>query len=225
MSAEERVEFELDMLACSIAEAFTTGYYYALEKDRTSIAEFYCPKLAASDSTIPFIAWNGSVYNDGIEFQNYFEMLTHTHYDLEALDCNILNPKLVDAAAVRGGTADDAKDLDRRMAVQVVATGSVRLEEPLKGPIREFSETFVLVPNPERLPSAKPTFEKGWQKEWLIQTQNFRFTEWGANEVGGGNAIPKEVVMKTNGVTEGRNKGIAQQFAAAGLLGKGKARA
>lgn len=123
---------------------------------------------------------------------------------------------------MKGGSGQDSQDFDRRMSIQVVAMGSVRLEEPLKGPIREFSETFVLAPNPEKLPTAKPTFEKGWNKEWIIQTQNFRFTEWGASEVGG----VKDEDMKTNGegknAFQGRNKGIASQFAAAGLLVKGK---
>jgi NTF2-related export protein 1/2 len=134
-----------------------------------------------------------------------------------------LNEKLLDPAEVKGGSGDASKDFDRRMSIQVVTMGSVRLEEPLKGPIREFSETFVLVPNPEKLLTPNPTFEKGWQKEWLIQTQNFRFTEWGANEIGG---PVKDVETKAGGEsknsTQARNKGIAAQFAAAGLFAKGK---
>jgi NTF2-related export protein 1/2 len=239
MSPEENALFSLDVLACSgtldipvppaetnvlleVAEAFTDAYYYALEKDRESIASFYCPRDPVPDSKLPFIAWNGQRFNDGAEFQDYYEGLSHTHYDIENLDCNILNPKFIAAAAVKGGSGDDSQDLDRRMSIQVVAMGSVRLEEPLKGPIREFSETFILIPNSEKLPTPKPTFDKGWHKEWIIHTQNFRFTEWGASEVPG----VKDEEMKTNGegknVFQGRNKGIANQFAAAGLLVKGK---
>lgn len=110
------------------------------------------------------------------------------------------------------------------MSIQVVVTGSVRLEEQLKGPMREFSESFVLVPNVEVEVKPKPLFEKGWQQEWLIQTQNFRFTEWGAIEVGEG----KEGVATTNGtknVFQGRNQGVAKAFAAAGLTAKGKGKA
>ena len=61
----------------------------------------------------------------------------------------------------------------------------------------------------------------------MIQTQNFRFTEWGTNEIEG----VKDEVMKVNGATKGengvpaRNKGIAAQFAAAGLLVRGQAKA
>lgn len=91
--------------------------------------------------------------------------------------------------------------------------------------MREFSETFVLIPNPEKLPTSKPTFDRGWAKEWLIQTQNFRFTEWGANEIRG----VKDEAMKTNGAERntfrGGNRGIASQFAAAGLFAKGKGKA
>lgn len=107
------------------------------------------------------------------------------------------------------------------MSIAVVATGSVRLEEPLKGPMREFAETFVLVPNTQKQVPPKPMFEKGWQQEWLIQTQNFRFTEWGASEVNDGKAEdPKANGVKN--VFQGRNQGVAKHFAAAGLTIKGK---
>jgi hypothetical protein len=110
------------------------------------------------------------------------------------------------------------------MTIQVVVTGSMRLEEQLKGPMREFAESFVLVPNVGIEVKPKPMFEKGWQNEWLIQTQNFRFTEWGATEVGAG----KEGETKANGtknVFQGRNQGVAKAFAAAGLTAKGKGKA
>lgn len=173
---------------------------------------------------MPFIAWNSEVYNEGTDFQTYFEGLTHTHYDIEALDCTILNPRCISAAQLKNGSGDDTKDLERRMSVQVVVTGSVRLEEPLKGPMREFAETFVLVPNLEKTVPPRPTFDKGWDKEWVIQTQNFKFTEWGASEV----PTDKMEEDKTNGEKKGvrgGNKGIASQFAAAGLFIKGKGKA
>jgi len=132
----------------------------------------------------------------------------------------VLNPKFLPPADLKGGSNDDTKDFDRRMSIVVVVTGSARLEEQLKGPMREFSETFVLVPNAQKEIPPKPTFDKGWHQEWVIQTQNFRFTEWGASEVGEG----KEEDTKTNGNTknvfQGRNQGVFKHFAAAGLTPK-----
>jgi NTF2-related export protein 1/2 len=214
-----------------VAETFTDAYYYALEKERADIPSFYCPKLVSADSTVPFIAWNGEVFHDAAEFQTHYETLTHTHFDLEGLDCNIINKKFLPSSEVQGGGGDDSQDFDRRMSIAVTVMGSIRLEEPLKGPIREFSENFVLVPNRDKLPKPRPTFEKGWHQEWVIQTQNFRFTEWGASEIGGGKTEPgkSDMKMETNGEKrnqfQGRNKGIASQFAAAGLLIKGKGKA
>jgi hypothetical protein len=115
------------------------------------------------------------------------------------------------------------------MSIAIVAMGNVRLEEPLKGPIREFSETFILIPNPEKLPSPKPTLDKGWEKQWMIQTQNFRFTEWGVTEIADGGDAKMEEVKNAAGDGKSRfrgaNRGIQQQFAAAGLSFKGKEKA
>ncbi|KAF2790731.1 hypothetical protein K505DRAFT_340184 [Melanomma pulvis-pyrius CBS 109.77] len=221
LSPEEKAELDLDLVACAAAEAFTDAYYYAVEKDRGKISTFYCPKQIAADSTVPFIAWNSVVYNDGPSFQEYLEGLSHTHFEIEGLDCSILNRKFLPAAELKGGSNDDAKDFDRRMSIAVVATGSVRLEEPLTGPMREFAETFVLVPNTQKQVPRNPMFEKGWQQEWLIQTQNFRFTEWGASEVNDGKAGD----TKANGVKnvfQRRNQSVAKHFAAAGLTIKGQ---
>ncbi|KAF2281025.1 uncharacterized protein EI97DRAFT_18650 [Westerdykella ornata] len=222
LSPEETADYELDQLACSIAEAFIDAYYLALEKDRDNIASFYCPKFVSPDGTVPFIAWNGTVYDNGDAFQEFYEGLTHTHYDVEALDCTVLNRKAIPAAAVQGGSGDDSRDFDRRMSVQISASGSVRLKEPLKGPIRVFSDVFVLVPNSEKLPSPKPTFEKGWQKQWVIQTQSFRFTEWSPDEIAGAKVDEAKTTSEGKKELKGRGRGIANQFAAAGIFAKGR---
>lgn len=57
------------------------------------------------------------------------------------------------------------RELERNMSLTVQVSGYVRLFERKEGPMRGFSETFVLVPG------------KGGAggREWVIQTQNFRF--------------------------------------------------
>jgi NTF2-related export protein 1/2 len=124
------------------------------------------------------------------------------------------------------------------MSLMVTVGGSVRLDEKFTGPMREFSETFVLAPDPEKLPALgkKVEFIKGWQKEWVIQTQNFRFTEWGASEIEGAGKKEvgaKEVEMKAANGAAGKRafggpsggRGFASHFAAAGLNIKGKGKA
>ncbi|KAF2708573.1 hypothetical protein K504DRAFT_502597 [Pleomassaria siparia CBS 279.74] len=225
LTPEEHAEFLLDLVACAAAEAFTDSYYYTLEKSRDKISSFYAPKTVGPDNTTPSIAWNSILYNEGSSFQEYFEGLTHTHFELESLDVDVLNPKFLPASDLLGGSNNDAEDHDRRMSIAIVVTGCVRLEEPLKGPMREFAETFVLIPNREKQLPPKPSFEKGWHQEWLIQTQNFRFTEWGATEVGDAKSEGTKVPTGPRNVFQGRNQGVAKHFAAAGLTIKGKGKA
>lgn len=208
-----------------VAEAFTDAYYHALQKERTNITSFYFKNDTLDDKKSPSIVWNGELYADAMAFQTYFEGLTHTYFDAEDLDCTVLNPKHLPASQLKNGSGDESMDLERRMSITVVVMGSVRLEEQLKGPIREFSESFVLVPNPEKLTGKNVNLDRGWQHEWLIQSQNFRFTEWSVNEVedgdtsaaDGANKPKVDAGSKTNTFNPG-NKGIAGQFAAAGLF-------
>lgn len=216
----------LDTLADTIAETFLDAYYYALEKDRSTISTFYVPKTVAPDSTVPFIAWNGDVYDEGTDFQSFFETLTHTHYDVESLNVDILNVKALPVTAVKNGSGEELQDFDRRMSITIQAGGSVRLEKPLTGPIREFSDVIVLVPDPEKLPKGPVTeamITKNWDKQWVIQSQNFRFTEWGATEVRKAQGGEVEMEVEKDEKTRARNRGIASQFAAAGLHLKEKA--
>lgn len=238
LTPAEKSEYTLDIVACNVAVAFTEAYYYAFQKDRNSISSFYCPKQAlGEDEKALAIVWNGEEYDDAASLQSHVQGLTHTYFDVESLDCDVLNPKHLPASQVTNGSGNDGDDLVRRMSITVMVMGSVRLEEQLKGPIREFSETFVLVPNPEKLLTNGINFDKGWQKEWLVLSQNFRFTEWGVIEVTEGDpsidiSTPMETDKnknKANGSStntfRGSNKGIAGQFAAAGLLAKGKGKA
>lgn len=178
------------------------------------------------------------MYNSAADFQTHVETLSNTHFDIESLDCTILNPRSLPASSVKGGSGNDNADFERRMSLMVTVGGSVRLEEKFTGPMREFSETFVLAPDPAKLPALgqKVEFVKGWQKEWAIQTQNFRFTEWGASEIDGADKKTdgiKELEMKAANGAGGKRafggpaggRGFASHFAAAGLNVKGKGKA
>ncbi|KAF1995202.1 hypothetical protein P154DRAFT_539000 [Amniculicola lignicola CBS 123094] len=227
MTPEDSLALSLDTTACNVAEAFTDAYYNALSKYRSTLSSFYCPKVISTDSTVPSIYWNGEVYDDDLAFQSYIESLTYTWADIESLDCTVLNTRFLPAAELKGGSGDNDQDLERRMQIAVVVTGSLRLEEPAKGPMREFAETFVLIPNKDKQISAHPQFKNGWDREWLIQTQNFRFTEWGVSELGEGQGEAMKVDGGVKNAFQGRGArgGPARHFAAAGLFFKGKGKA
>ncbi|KAF2178596.1 hypothetical protein K469DRAFT_599013, partial [Zopfia rhizophila CBS 207.26] len=223
----------LTLGSLTAAEAFVDAYYAALKTDRSTISTFYCPKQTDAEGiTVPSIAWNGTLYNDATTFQKLFEDdLTYTHFEVELLDCNILNTKYMLPEKLKGGCGDNEKDLDRRMSFAVAATGSVRLKEALKGPLREFSESFVLVPNPEQEigtldeKGKRKLFVKGAPKEWLIQSQNFRFTEWDEGEAREESKVDGAAKQGGKAGNNGPKRNAFGHLAAAGLLGKGKAKA
>ncbi|KAF2474980.1 uncharacterized protein BDR25DRAFT_301519 [Lindgomyces ingoldianus] len=237
LTPEERLSLKLDSVACAAAESFIDAYYETLKTNRNGIGAFYCPRAVAPDGVAtPSIVWNGETYEDGDALQHFFQGVTYTHFQIEDLDANTLNPTFLPANDIQGGSCNASNDLERRMSFIVVVTGSVRLEEQLKGPLREFAESFVLVPNPAKLAlspgqtSKHIPFEGGWDKQWLIQTQNFTFTEWAQDELGDfvRDAPTQPVSGKAGGGGKpvfGRNRGPFNAFAAAGLLGKGKGKA
>ena len=159
----------------SAAENFVDAYYTALQSSRHTISSYYCPHEVQTDGkVVPVIIWNGNLLPDVASFQKMFENdMPYTHYDVQSLDCHVLNPTSLAADKVQGGSGAEDKDIERRMSIVVAVSGSVRLEEPQKGPLRGFSETFVLVPNPEKAVGKGPKAEK---KGWLVQNQNFRYT-------------------------------------------------
>jgi NTF2-related export protein 1/2 len=220
---------KLDNTSCDIADAFTEAYYQAQTADRQSIADFYVPTaIDELGAPCPTIVWNGHQYNDAKEFQIYVQGLSFLHSTVETLDCHVLNPKFLSAAKVKGGSGNDDADLERRMAIMVYVSGSIRLGQKLKGPLRLFSESFVLVPNADFEPAGPQlnSVFKGkdrdgvWKHPFLIQNQNFSFTEWGEGELNMGED-GKPVVAETLGEPPkgfGKNKGLFNAFAAAGLV-------
>ena len=150
------------------AESFAESYYLALRASRATLASFYLPKAELPDGkTIPSIVLNGAVFDDGLAVQKIFiEEMPFTHYELQSVDCHVLNPNL---KPLESGSKAEA---ERNMSLLVSVSGWVRLQEPIKGPTRGFSESFVLVPNEEYPKGKAPKTDK---KSWLIQTQNFRY--------------------------------------------------
>jgi NTF2-related export protein 1/2 len=157
-----------DLLTHPAAENFTDAYYTALQSSRNTISSYYVPKTELpSGQTIPSIVLNGAVFDDGDAVQKFFinEMLP-SGYEVQSLDCHVLNPSLKPLETGR------KTELTRNMSLLVSVNGYVRLQEGRSGPMKGFSETFVLVPNEEFTKGKAPRTEK---KSWLIQTQNFRY--------------------------------------------------
>ncbi|OCK77236.1 putative nuclear transport factor 2 domain protein [Lepidopterella palustris CBS 459.81] len=167
-------QFMLTTVSAEAAENLLDAYYTALQGSRHTIASYYCATEKNPDGkSVPTIVWNGNVMNTGQEVQQTFEVMPYTHYDVQSLDCHVLNPTALAPEKVVGGSGEADKDIERRLSIVAVVNGSVRLEEPKEGPLRGFSETFVLVPNPEKALGKGPKAEL---KGWLIQNQNFRYT-------------------------------------------------
>ncbi|KAF2090487.1 nuclear transport factor 2 domain-containing protein [Saccharata proteae CBS 121410] len=153
------------------AETLSDTYYPALQNARHTLHTFYLPHTTLPDGKIvPSIVWNGNVFDDPIKFQKMFEAeMPYTFYDVQSLDVQVLNPRL----GLPHGAEDNEeqrkkwKDVDN-VSLLVMVSGFMRLEERRDGPTKMFSETFVLVPNPER--GGKKDVRK-----WLIQTQNLRY--------------------------------------------------
>jgi len=77
------------------------------------------------------------------------------------VDCQIVNPK----------TYPDLSN-DRNFSMMVTVSGYMRVDDEELGPMHEFSETFFLVPNRDRM------LQRGagqGKRSWLIQSQVFRY--------------------------------------------------
>ncbi|KAF2434984.1 NTF2-like protein [Tothia fuscella] len=153
------------------AQDFVDAYYTALQNSRPTISTYYVPKTTAPDgTTTPDIIWNGNTYEDGLEFQKMYEdsMPTFVHFDVQAIDCQILNPQYSKETTTPGGMGVKP---ERNISFLVMTAGHMRLEDRSEGPLFEFSETFLLVPNLEK--GGKGVM--GARRGWLIQTQSFRY--------------------------------------------------
>jgi NTF2-related export protein 1/2 len=152
------------------AEHFTDAFYTALNGSRNQLASFYVPAIIQpSGRGLPHISYNGEVTNDAAAFADKFaKEMPWTHYEPQSLDVHVLNRALL---PVEGKSK---KELERNMSLTVQVSGYVRLYERKDGPMKGFSDSFVLVPNKEEV-GGKGTAKSGHGRQWVIQTQNFRF--------------------------------------------------
>jgi NTF2-related export protein 1/2 len=116
---------------------------------------------------LPAILWNGNLVPDAASMQTTFiTNMPPTHYEVQSFDCQVIN-----SSYITDGTQGSGDSAGKNMVLLVIVSGYVRLGPANDSDMRGFSETFVLVPNPElsNKRQGKPT------KEWLIQSQNFRY--------------------------------------------------
>jgi Nuclear transport factor 2 (NTF2) domain len=93
--------------------------------------------------------------------QQTFESMPALWYEIQTVDAQILNPRFF----------PDLSN-DRNFSLLVMVSGYMRVDDKELGPMHEFSETFVLVPNRERI------LQRGGghgKRQWLIQSQIFRY--------------------------------------------------
>ena len=150
-----------NILLITGANDFVQSFYPALQSNRGSISSFY----TSAPSTILF---NGNLVADGAAVQDIFvNQMTPAHYEVQSFDCQIINPTYPTTTAT--GIKESSEMTLKDMSILVTVSGYVRFGESRDLPQRGFSETFVLVPNP----NATQTKGRG-KKEWLIQSQTFR---------------------------------------------------
>jgi NTF2-related export protein 1/2 len=163
-------ETDYTRASTDVAETFADAYYTALNGSRNQLASFYVPPVAqAGGRGLPHISYNGDVLKDATVFASRFEKeMPWTHFEPQSLDVHVLNRALT---PVEGKSK---KELEWNMSLTVQVSGYVRLYERKDGPMRGFSDSFVLVPNKEEV-GAKGNGKSGQGRQWVIQTQNMRF--------------------------------------------------
>lgn len=150
------------------AEEFVKSYYDTLMSHRKSMSLFYsAPSSMPDGKPLPAIVWNGNVVKDAATFQDMFvKEMPPSYYDVQSYDSHVINPKYVSAE-----DATSQQGSPKNMSMLVTVSGYVKYGEDAEAPMNGFSESFVLVPNPEN-DSTKGRGKRG--KEWLIQSQTFR---------------------------------------------------
>jgi len=140
---------------------FAQAFYIALQSSRKTIKSYYVTPKDGTNTSKPNIIWNGNRIEDSDMIQRTFEEMPSLWYEIQTVDCQILNPRFY----------PDLSN-DRNFSMLVMISGYMRVEDKELGPMHEFSETFVLVPNRDRM------IQRGsgqGKRTWLIQTQIFRY--------------------------------------------------
>ncbi|KAK5711219.1 hypothetical protein LTR17_018511 [Elasticomyces elasticus] len=156
-------------LATETGERFIDSYYSALDGVRGSIKSFYVPTIVQENGRgLPNITYNGEVIGDAASFQERWEkQMPRTHFEAQSVNVHVLNPTLKPTEGMK------KKDVEPNMSLIVQVSGSIRIGQPKEGPLRGFSDSFVLVPNSE-LSGGAGTGKQDHGRQWLIQSQTFR---------------------------------------------------
>lgn len=148
------------------SQRFVESYYRALNANRSQISSFYLQPTAASPLGAD-ISLNGNVIPDPNAIQTFFEtQMPKAHYEAQSYDAQVLNTNY------NVGVADEALGPDNKgnkMSLLLLVSGYVKYGDTKEAVMRGFTESLVLVPNPE---SVKSKGRGG--KSHLIQSQNFR---------------------------------------------------
>ncbi|EME39280.1 hypothetical protein DOTSEDRAFT_75119 [Dothistroma septosporum NZE10] len=168
MAAEKIVELtdaELTKVATETAESFVDSFYTALHISRATVGTYYQAAVANeadAKRNLPFVCWNGEAYFSGTEFQKEFDKMPYFFLEVQSLNAHILNP-----CVSREGKKSH-KEAERNVTISLQVSGYVRLFERKDGPMRGFADHIILTAN-------KDTSKAGEGRQWVIQTQNFRF--------------------------------------------------
>lgn len=142
------------------------SYYSAMNTARHAIHAYYVPQSTLVDGTsLPAIFLNGTEVADGSNVQRIFQHRYPTStFEIDVVDCHILN----DQYPAQNGTSTNGTT---PMSLLVVVNGIFKQGSARDQVEQEFSETLVLVPNPD----APPRGQGGrHRKDYLIQSQTFR---------------------------------------------------
>lgn len=164
-------ETDYTRVSTEAGEHFVDAYYSALNGNRTQITSFYLPPSPgpATGRGLPHISYNGELFTDAATFQERFEkQMPWTHFEAQSVNVHVMNPSLTPQEG------KSKRDAERNMSLVVQVSGYVRLQERKEGPMRGFSDSFVLVPNKEEV-GGRGTGKQDHGRRWLIQSQNFRF--------------------------------------------------
>lgn len=157
-------------VATEAAEHFVDMYYTALDGHRHQINSYYVPTVIQDNGRgLPSISYNGALITDSSAFQQRWEKeMPRTHFDLQSVNVHVMNASMAPAAS------KSKRDVEKNVSLIVQVSGSVRLGERKEGPLRGFSDSFVLVPNASQT-GGRGAGKQDHGKKWLIQSQTFRF--------------------------------------------------
>ena len=154
------------MLTCQLAALdFSRSFYSVLDNDRKSILNFYVESSTTPDGTRrPTIVWNGNDIPTAEEFASmYRERMPLTKHTVGCVDCQIINNRY----------HPDLRSGGSNVSISVVISGNVRLVDEW-GPLHEFNERFILVPNRQAI-SRRHGPPGQHKRTWMIAFQNVRY--------------------------------------------------